>query len=234
MPLPARDTPCFANLSQVRETLGVSVSERRLICVIDDEAAVAALAARILEPHGFAVQCYTNAQEFLEAFDDQAVSCVVTDLRMPGIDGMELQKRLRDQGSIVSLIVLTGHADVRTAVRMMEDGASTLLEKPYNPDEFVQAVQKAVERSEARRVDYEATRVAQSRFETLNEAERQVLDCVIAGLPNKAIAMKLDISMRTVDRRRHNVFRKMGVDSVSELATMVARLRTDEGPTRDR
>ncbi len=204
------------------------MTERRLICVVDDEAAVAALAARILEPHGFQVRCYTTAEEFLREFDDQAVSCVVTDLRMPGMDGMELQQKLREQGSIVSLIVLTGHADVRTAVRMMEDGASTLLEKPYNPQEFVQAVQRAVERSETRRAEYEAMRTAQSRYQELNDVERQVLECMIAGLPNKAIAMKLDISMRTVDRRRHNVFQKMGVDSVSELATMVARLKPDD------
>lgn len=208
----------------------ISVTDQRFVCLIDDEAPVAAVAAKLLEAHGLKVRSYTTAEQFLAEFDDQLVNCVVTDLRMPGIDGIELQRQLLSRGSIVPLIVLTGHADVRTAVRVMEDGALTLIEKPYNPSEFVQAVERAIQHGEARRDELEANRVAYARYQTLCPDEQHILDLMVAGLPNKAIAMKLDISMRTVDRRRRNVLNKMGVDSVSELATMVARISSEDRP----
>src|SRR6478736_5562157 len=107
----------------------------------------------MLNGGGFQTHGYASAEDFLAAFDEQACACVVTDLRMPGIDGAELLARLRRQGNIVSVVVLTGHADVRTAVQLMEDGALTLLEKPYEPQALLAAVMRATQQTAKRRME---------------------------------------------------------------------------------
>lgn len=204
----------------------MSIGRKPLVCVIDDEDAVRDLVREILELRGFDVRNFACGQEFLENFDESQTSCVVTDLRMPRIDGLELQQQLNAAGSIVSVVVLTGYADVRMAVRLMEDGALTLLEKPFQHDELTTAVQRAIAVTEARRARRDALRQIHGQLEQLTEDERAVLDCMIAGLPNKAIAMRLGLSMRTLDRRRQGVLTKMAVQSPTALAALVAQLRS--------
>lgn len=206
-----------------------AVADRPLVCVVDDEEAVRRITAQVLEHHGFQVRSYAAAEPFFAEFDDNAIDCVVTDLRMPHVDGAQLQQRLQDRGSIVSLVVLSGHADVRTAVKLMENGAVTLLEKPYQPKELADAVEKAVAQTKSRRSEEHDLRTAKAGFASLTEEERAVCDLMVAGLPNKTIAMRLDISMRTVDRRRSTVLSKMSVDSVSELSSVITRLKAAGG-----
>jgi two-component system response regulator FixJ len=201
------------------------MNEQATVCVVDDDAPVRHLACQILKADGHNVLSFASAAEFFAAFDDNLVDCVVTDLRMPQVDGTQLLARLREIGSAVSVVVLTGHADVRTAVRMMEDGALTLVEKPYAPPELASAVRRAIERTQAQRSGRQAISGAQQGIARLTDDERKVMDYMVAGLPNKAIAMRLDLSLRTVDRRRSAVLTKMGVGSVGELAAMVARLQ---------
>ena len=119
--------------------------ELPLVCVIDDEGGVRSLVSEILESHGFASRCYASADEFLAEFDESITACIVADLRMPGLDGVQLYQRLRAMGSIVAVVVLTGNVDVRTAVQLMRDGVLTLLEKPFRRDELVAAVEKSAE-----------------------------------------------------------------------------------------
>ena len=201
------------------------MADRPVVCVVDDEEAVRRITAEVLEHHGFKVRSYAAAEPFLAEFDEARVDCVVTDLRMPHIDGAQLQQRLQERGSIVSLVVLSGHADVRTAVKLMENGAVTLLEKPYKSQELAEVVEKAVAQTKARRAAQLDLRGAKAGFASLTAEERAVCDLMVAGLPNKTIAMRLDISMRTVDRRRSSVLSKMSVDSVSELAAAITRLK---------
>lgn len=196
-----------------------------LVCVVDDDPTVLDLTCRVLESHGYEVRGYAGAEEFLKELDEKRLACVVTDLRMPNVDGGELLQRLRARVSVVSVIVLTGHADVRTAVRLMEEGAMTLLEKPFQPDELFVAVDRAVRATQARRATEERLAQARRNFAELTTDEREVLECMVAGLLNKSIASQLQLSMRTVDRRRRAVLTKMEVDSVSELATLIAKLR---------
>ena len=198
--------------------------EKPLVCIVDDEAPVRDLARQILESRDLTVRSYESAEDFLAAFDESATSCVVTDLRMPRIDGLQLQQRLNAMGSVVAVVVLTGYADVRTAVRIMEDGALTLLEKPYQPNELVAVVERSVNVTQARRERRDALRSAQTQLDQLTDEERAVMSGVVAGLPNKAIAWKLGLIMRTIDRRRQNIMTKMGVQSATELATLVAQL----------
>jgi two-component system response regulator FixJ len=160
----------------------------------------------------------------LAAFDEQACACVVTDLRMPGIDGAELLARLRRQGNIVSVVVLTGHADVRTAVQLMEDGALTLLEKPYEPQALLAAVMRATQQTAKRRMENDRVSAIRGRLEQLSDEERQVMEFMLAELPTKAIAAKLVVSTRTVERRMSSVQQKMQVSGVAELAALMASL----------
>jgi two-component system response regulator FixJ len=199
-------------------------TEPLTVCVIDDDDAVRELTRKILESGGYRVRSYASADAFFAEFDEAATACIVTDLRMPDVDGVALQRRLRECGSSVSVVVLSGYADVRTTVRLMEDGVCTLLEKPYAPDELKGAVGRAVAQTRSRRKSHDRVRAAQSRIDQLSPEERDVLQCVVAGLPNKAIALKLQLSPRTVDRRRQAVLSKMGVQSAAELATLVSQL----------
>lgn len=204
------------------------MAEDGFICLIDDDPNVANAVAALLRHAGFAVRIYHNAMAFLADWREDRTQCIITDLRMPTLSGLELQERLREAASLVPLVVLTGHADVRTAVRMMEGGAVSVLEKPYDPAEFLEVVARAVAQGGKVRNAQRATLTVLSRFQQLTDEERQVLELMVNGLPNKAIAVRLDISMRTVDRRRRTVMGKMGVESVSELATLVARLPAEE------
>jgi two-component system response regulator FixJ len=196
-----------------------------LVCVVDDDPAVLELTCGVLRTYGFDVRGYDGAEEFLAALDEKNVACVVTDLRMPNVDGGELLQRLHARVGVVSVIVVTAHADVRTAVKLMEEGATTLLEKPFQPNELFAAVERAVRATQSRRVAEERLAEARRHFAELTADERDVLECMVAGAANKSIASQLDLSMRTVDRRRRAVLTKMKVDSVSELAALVTKLR---------
>lgn len=195
------------------------------ICLVEDDDAVRTVTAGMLKSAGYTVRDFSSAEKFLAAFDDAAVDCIVTDLRMPNIDGLELQRRVRSSGSVVAIVVVSGHADVPSAVQLMQDGAVTVLEKPYRSAALVEAVSKAVERTRKARQDRADLQAAQERYERLTDDEKAVLDYMVAGLPNKAIAMRLDLSMRTVDRRRSTVMKKLDADTVSDLAMLLSKVR---------
>jgi len=200
------------------------VSNATVVCVVDDEPLVRDVTCRILNDGGFSAAGYNSAEDFLIAFNELTCGCVVTDLRMPGIDGGQLLSRLRSSGSSVAIVVLTGHADVRTAVKLMEDGALTLLEKPYEPAELLETVTRATKQTAARRAAWERVTAVQRRLDLLTEDERLVMEHMIAELPTKAIAAKLILSTRTVERRMLSVLQKMQVSGVAELAALIASL----------
>jgi len=203
--------------------------DRPLVCVVDDEEAVRNFVRRILESHEMTVRCHASADAFLAEFDESTTSCIVTDLRMPGVDGLQLHERLKALESVVSVVVLTGHADVPTAVRLMEDGVSTLLQKPFRADNLASAVENAVKNTQTRRKRKDDRRSLERRLDLLTPDEHAVLDCVVAGLTNNAIALKLALSMRTLDRRRQQMLAKMGVQSPVELAALIAAFRITSG-----
>lgn len=195
-----------------------------IVCIIDDDGSVRQIARRVLELEGFEVRTYASADAFFAEYQADAVDCVLTDLQMPETSGEQLMQRLRELQSPVSIVVVTGHADVPTAVRLMEDGALTLLQKPYRPADLAAAARRAVTRTQAVRAEHNALDGARLGLARLTEDERRVMDFMVKGLPNKAIAMRLDLSMRTVDRRRNAVLTKMNVGSVSELVAVVTKL----------
>ena len=200
--------------------------EPEIVWIVDDDGAVATVAARILEQAGeFRCRVFTSSSELVDALAPGVAACVVSDIRMPHVDGGQLQQELLAVDQTISIVFLTGYADVPTTVRVMERGAVTLLQKPYQAAELVAAVRKAVKRCELLRRQQVERIESQKRLDSLSEDEREVLQCMVAGLSNKAIAFKLAISPRTLDRRRQNILHTMGVDSVVELASLLERLR---------
>jgi two-component system response regulator FixJ len=188
--------------------------------VIDDDADVRDSLAFLLEAAGMTVRDFESAVAFLDALPGIEKGCVVSDVRMPGISGTELLAKLKAAGNGMPVIIITGHGDVALAVEAMKLGAFDFIEKPFDDAMIVAAVEAAL-REEERREQNEAGRAdVLARLATLSQRERQVLDGLVAGAPNKIIAYDLGISPRTVEVYRANVMSKMEAGSLSDLVRM--------------
>ena len=190
-----------------------------VVHLIDDDEDVRRALAFLLGTAGLAVKVYETASAFLERQDDSSTSCIVSDVRMPGIDGLELLRRLREKGTTIPVIVMTGHAEVRMAVEAMKNGAVDFIEKPFADDVLLGAIARAIELA-GRAPAPGKNMAARERFASLSDRERQVLSGLLAGLPNKTIAYDLGLSPRTVELHRANVMTKAGVSSLSELVRL--------------
>lgn len=188
--------------------------------VIDDDEAVRDSLVTLLDASGFAVSAYASAAAFLDGIEGAVSGCVVTDVCMPEISGLELLRRLSDRLPQFPVIVLTGEADVPTAVEALKNGALDLIEKPYSAETIVAAVRQALTQLEARSDRDSRRSEAAERLAALSAREREVLDGVVRGLSNKEIARELGISPRTVEAYRANLMMKMGADSLSDLVRM--------------
>ncbi len=199
-----------------------TMTQRELIVyLIDDDESVLNSQRELLTAAGISVQPFRSAESFLAELNSQSAGCVVTDLKLSGMSGLDLQRRLIAIDSPLPLIVVSGHANVSTTVELMENGAITLLQKPYDAHQLLGAVQRGLDQFvESRKVAQEINSI-QRRLNSLTDAEMSVLELMIAGRPNKVISTELEISMRTVDRRRSIVLEKMQVDSAPELARLV-------------
>jgi two-component system response regulator FixJ len=201
----------------VREDLVAS----QVVHVIDDDSEVVQALAFLLTTSGFAVQVHESATAFLEGNSRNEAGCVVTDVRMPGIDGLELQRRLVAEQAHIPVIVMTGHADVALAVEAMKAGAVDFIEKPFDNQALVTAVKSALARQHDERERGQRAAEVRMRLDSLSERERQVLDGLVAGKSNKIIAYDLNLSARTVEGYRANVMAKMQAHSLSALIRMV-------------
>ena len=192
-----------------------------VVHLIDDDEGVRQAVAFLLATSGFAVRVYESAIAFLDALPSVQPGCVVTDVRMPGIDGLALQRELKSRGVVLPVIVITGHGDVPLAVEAMKAGAVDFIEKPFNDESLLSAIRVAIDRhtQDARRGD-EIVAIKE-KLASLSRREREVLEGLIAGLPNKTIAYDLKISARTVEVHRANLMTRMGAHSVADLVRMV-------------
>lgn len=196
-----------------------------VVHVVDDEEAVRNSLAFLLSTSGFAVRTHQSATAFLEhASEVRNNGCLITDLRMPDMSGVELLRRLREAGTLLPAIVITGHGDVQMAVEAMKNGALDFIEKPFSDDVLIESIRRAVELAATQVKSEAALEATRERLASLSERETQVLKGVVAGQANKTIAYDLGISPRTVEVYRSGLMSKMQARSLPDLVRMVMDL----------
>jgi two-component system response regulator FixJ len=202
--------------------MGVSMAADMTVHVIDDDAAMRDSLGFLLSAAGFNVRLHESAIDFLDS-NAKLGGCVITDIRMPDMDGLELLRRLKAKSPQLPVIVMTGHGDVPIAVEAMKLGAADFVEKPFADDVLLGAIQSAIEQGRRQTALGEIDADIAGRAASLSERERQVFEGLVAGQSNKMIANKLQISPRTVEIYRANVMTKMQAASLSELVRFAIR-----------
>jgi len=195
-------------------------SEQAVVHVIDDDEAIRESLAFLLRAARIGVKTYPSAAAFLDAPREAATSCVITDVRMPGMSGLDLLRRLKELEIALPVIVITGHGDVPLAVEAMKIGAVDFLEKPFDEEVLLASVRSALREHDAQARRHTERGEVEARLATLSNREREVLDGLVAGRANKQIAFDLGISPRTVEIYRANLMAKMQAGSLSELVRM--------------
>jgi FixJ family two-component response regulator len=198
---------------------------------VDDEPAVVRAITLLLGSEGFDAHGMVSSREFLESPLVDEIDCVVVDLSMPEIDGLELQRRIRSSGRPCSVVFLSGHGDIATSVDAMKAGAVDFLTKPVDADQLLAAVRAAIERADRARAEQRERQQLESRYSTLTSRECEVFDGVVAGLLNKQIAAQLGTAEKTVKVHRAHVMQKMAAPSLANLVRMADRLHMQGGPS---
>jgi FixJ family two-component response regulator len=190
------------------------------VFVVDDDPAVLKATSRLLRSAGLNVAVFGSAQKFLDEYPAGARGCVMLDISMPGLSGLDLQRDLAERGSELPIIFLTGRADVPTSVRAMKDGAVDLLTKPADEANLIRAVHSAIEKDRKQGLERDRRAQVERRLATLTHRERQVLELVICGKLNKQTAAELGTGEKTIKVHRARVMQKMGVSSLAELVRL--------------
>ena len=193
--------------------------------IVDDDAAIRDALQWLFKSRSVPAMAWSSAEEFLQAYRDDMAGCLVLDIRMTGMTGLELFEHLRARDCRLPVILLTGHGDVAMAVSALKRGAYDFVEKPFNDNDLVDRVLAALEMDTKQRSEHASLASVESRLQRLTKREREVMDRVLAGKLNKVIADELDIATRTVEVHRARLFEKMGVKSAVELAQLLARRR---------
>jgi len=191
--------------------------DQAIVFIVDDDASVRDSLRWLIESVQLQVQCFATAQEFLQGYQNQQTGCVVLDVRMPGLSGLDLQEALRQRGFVLPVIIVTGHADVPMAVRAFKSGVFDFIEKPFNDQHLIDRIHQAIDKSRSQKVNIQRWQDARDRLQKLSSRELQVLDCIVSGSSNKTMARELDISVKTIETHRANLMSKMQAGSVSEL-----------------
>jgi len=202
--------------------------EGQVVHIIDDDLDVRQSLAFLLGTAGMAVRVHESAVSFLDNLGTIQDGCIVTDVRMPGIDGMELLRRLKTANVRLPVIVMTGHGDISLAVQAMKAGAVDFIEKPFDDEVLIAGIKAALARRRSEQQEGSVVSEIHQRLKLLTERERQVLSGLVAGKPNKIIAYDLGISARTVEIYRANVMTKMQADSLSALVRMALQAGLSE------
>jgi two-component system, LuxR family, response regulator FixJ len=191
------------------------------VFVVDDDDAVRTSLRLLLKSVGLPVETFPSAQEFLDAFDAERAGCLVLDIRMPGMSGLELQQRLNEIHAIIPIVFITGHGDVPMAVEAMQHGAVDFIQKPFRDQDLIDRINQALEKDRDNRAGLKERDAIRRRMQQLTPREREVLDLVTQGKANKVIAGDLNVSQRTVEIHRARVMEKMGASSLAHLVRMV-------------
>lgn len=197
----------------------------RPVCVIDDDEGVARSMRALLASVGIDAMTYASPEAFLSGANPAEIGCLVLDVRMPGMSGLDLYELLRSRGLNIPAVFITGHGDVRTAVRAVKAGAVDFIEKPFRDQELLDCVQRALARDVERRAGTDDSAITEERVKTLTAREKEVLDLVVAGQSSKVIARELHISPKTVEFHRARVMEKMHARSVLDLVRLLLTAR---------
>jgi FixJ family two-component response regulator len=195
-----------------------------IVFVVDDDASVRNALKSLIRSVGLQVELFGSAQEFLQRKRPDVPACLILDIRLPGISGLDFQRKLAETNNPIPIIFITGHGDIPMSVRAMKGGAVEFLTKPFRDQDLLDAIHVALERDRARRQCEDEIATLKDRFEWLTPREREVLPLVVSGLPNKQIAAEIGTSETTVKVHRGQLMRKMGADSLPELVRMAERI----------
>jgi two-component system response regulator FixJ len=195
-----------------------------VVFVVDDDEAVRNSLRLLLKSVGLAASTLPTAQEFLSMYRPNQPGCLVLDVRMPGMSGMELQQQLNIRGAVIPVIFISGHGDIPMAVDAMQQGAFDFLQKPFRDQDLIDRIQRALAKDQTNRAELNERTRTRQRFESLTPREREVLALVTSGKPNKVMAGDLGVSQRTVEIHRARVMEKMAASSLAQLVRMVMDL----------
>ena len=198
-----------------------------IVFVIDDDQSIREAIKSLIRSVGMHVETFASAQEFMASMRPDAPACLVLDVRMPGISGLDLQRELLNAGIRIPVIFITGHGDIPMSVRAMKAGAVEFLTKPFRDQDLLDAISQALERDRTSRAQHAEIADLRRRFEQLTPREREVMELVVSGLLNKQIAARLNISEITVKLHRHQVMEKMEAESLAELVRISEKLNAE-------
>jgi len=196
-----------------------------LVYIVDDDDAIRDSLSLLMRSVGLASETHESAADFLQAYEPDKLSCLIADIRMPGLSGLELQQELNERHAEVPIIFITGHGDVPMAVKAMQAGAMDFIQKPFRDQDLLDKIHKALQEDRERRNARREVSVIRERLDTLTPRETEVMQKVVQGCANKVIAMDLGVSQRTVELHRARVMHKMGVRSLAELVRLTSKVR---------
>ena len=200
------------------------MNDNTIVYILDDEPELLKALSRLLNAHGFETETFQNARDFFARDRTDRAACLVLDLAMPGLDGLEVQQRLNHFGTRLPIVFLTGHGDIPTSVRAMKAGAEDFLMKPVDAEALLKAVHAAIRRAHEQQAEDQETIELRKRLAQLTPRQREVLEYVIAGKLNKIIAAELGTGEQNIKVHRRRLIRKMGVNSLAELVRMADQL----------
>ena len=198
-----------------------------LVYIVDDDEAVRDSLTELLDSVGLPSRCYPSASEFIEIFDPGMEGCLVLDIRMPGMSGLDLQQKLIEMGSTLPIIFITGHGDIPMAVDAMKRGAVEFIQKPFRDQQLLDCINLAMENFKEKHSSEMENKQVLARLNTLTPREREILDWIVEGNANKVIALELNISQRTVENHRAQVMKKMGARSAAGLVKMMVEANVE-------
>jgi two-component system response regulator FixJ len=200
------------------------------VFIVDDDEAVRNSLRLLLKSVGLAAVALPTAQDFLSKYDPKQPGCLILDVRMPGMSGLELQEQLNVRGAMIPVIFITGHGDIPMAVEAMQQGAFDFLQKPFRDQDLIDRIQRALTKDQTNRAELKEKSGVRERLQTLTPREREVLNLVTSGKPNKIMAADLGVSQRTVEIHRARVMEKMHASSLAQLVRMVMDLNEAAEP----